>query len=37
MLKGEQSIAGLKTCKKEATQNRHVNAETKQTKIRAFG
>ena len=34
MLKGEQAIVGLKTCKKEATQNRYVNAETKQTKIR---
>ena len=29
MLKGEQAIAGFKTCKKEATQNRHVNAKTK--------
>ena len=37
MLKGEQATAGLKTCKKEATQNRHVNVETEQTKIRASG
>ena len=31
MLKGGQAIAimGLKTCEKEATQNKHVKAKTK--------
>ena len=32
MFKGEQEFMGLKTYRKEATQNKHVNAETKQTK-----
>ena len=32
MLKGEQAIMGLKNIWKEAKQNKHVNAETKQTK-----
>ena len=27
---------GLKTCEKEATQNKHVKAKTKQTKIQSF-
>ena len=29
MLKGEQEFKGLKTYKKEATQNKHVNTEEK--------
>ena len=37
MLKGKQTVIGLETYEKEATQNKHVNAETKQTKIRVFG
>ena len=32
MSKGEQELIGLKTYKEEATQNKNVNAETKQTK-----
>ena len=34
MLKGEQELMRLKIYKKEATQNKHVNIETKQTKIK---
>ena len=33
MLKGEQEIMGLKTYEKEVAQNKHVRAETKQTRI----
>ena len=32
MLKGKQTVMRLKTYKKEATQNKHMNAKTKQTK-----
>ena len=32
MLKGEQAIMGLKTYEKEAAQNKHVNAKTRQIK-----
>ena len=32
MLKGEQEPMGLKSYKEEATQSKHVNAETKKTK-----
>ena len=34
MLNGEQELMGLKTYKEEAARNKHVNTETKQTKIR---
>ena len=37
MLNGEQELMGLKTYKEEATQNKHVNIETKQKKIRVSG
>ena len=37
MLKGEQELMRLKIYKKEATQNKHVNIETKQTKIKVSG
>ena len=33
MLKGKQIVMGLETHEKEATQNTHVSAETKLTKI----
>ena len=36
MLRGEQAIMGLKTYEKKATQNKHVKAETKQTRIQGF-
>ena len=36
MLKGEHANMGLKTYEKEVTQNKHVNAETKQTKNQGF-
>ena len=36
MLKGEQAIMGLKTYEKEAAQNKHVNAKTRQTKNQGF-
>ena len=36
MSKGEQELIGLKTYKEEATQNKNVNAETKQTKNQGF-
>ena len=32
MLKDKQMIIGFKTYEKKATQNKHVNAKTKQTK-----
>ena len=32
MLKGGQAIMGLKTYEKWATQNKHANTQTKQTK-----
>ena len=32
MLKDKQTVMGFKTYEKEATQNKHVNAKTKQTK-----
>ena len=32
MLKDKQTTIGFKTYEKEATRNKHVNAETKQTK-----
>ena len=37
MLKDGQAVMGLKIYEKEATQNKHMKAETKQTKIRVFG
>ena len=37
MLKGKQTVMRLKTYEKEATQNKHMNAKTKQTKIKVFG
>ena len=37
MLKDGQVLMGLKIYEKEATQNKNVKAETKQTKIRVFG
>ena len=40
MLKGEQAIMRLKTYEKEATQNKHVKAETKhlnKQEFRVFG
>ena len=36
MLKGEQAIMRLKTYEKEAAQNKHVNAKTRQTKNQGF-
>ena len=37
MLKDGQVLMGLKIYEKEATQNKNVKAETKQTNIRVFG
>ena len=37
MVKDKQTVMGFKTYEKEATQNKNVKAETKQTKIRVFG
>ena len=37
MLKDKKIVMGLKIYEKEATQNKNVKAETKQTKIRVFG
>ena len=34
MLKGEQEPMGLKSYKEEATQSKHVNAETKKKKTK---
>ena len=36
MVKDKQTVMGFKTYEKEATQNKHVNAETKQTKNQGF-
>ena len=36
MVKDKQTDMGFKTYEKEATQNKHVNAETKQTKNQGF-
>ena len=36
MLKDKQTVMGFKTYEKEATQNKHVNAKTKQTKKLRF-
>ena len=36
-VKNGQAVMGLKIYGKEATQNKHVKAEIKQTKIRIFG
>ena len=36
MLKDKQTVMGFKTYEKEATQNKHVNAKTKQTKKLGF-
>ena len=36
MLKGKKTVKGLETYEKQATQNTHVNTETKHTKIRVF-
>ena len=37
MLKGKQTVMGFETYENEATLNTHVDAETKQTKIRVYG
>ena len=37
MLKDGQAVMGLKIYEKEATQNKYMKAETKQTKIRVSG
>ena len=37
MLKDGQAVMGLKIYEKEATRNKHVKVETKQTKIRVLG
>jgi len=37
MLKDKGTVIGFKIYKKEATQNKHVNVETKQQKIRVYG
>ena len=36
MVKDKQTVMGFNTYEKEATQNKHVNAETKQTKNQGF-
>ena len=37
MLNDGQAVMGLKIYEKEATRNKHVKVETKQTKIRVLG
>ena len=37
MFKGKKTVMGLETQEKEATQNTHMSAEMKQTKIRVSG
>ena len=37
MLKDIQTVMGLKIYEKEATQNKHIKAKTKQTKIMVSG